>query len=82
MGNPEQIVAHVMNMGDWNDACRLVDCVGDGGLCRLIKHAEIGMSNQRSWHYWHYRLGLAKVGCVPALPARKLSYDRIPFLAE
>jgi hypothetical protein len=80
MENPEQIVAQVMNMGDWNDVCRLVDYVGDEGLCRVIKQAEIGMFNERSWHYWHYRLGLTKMGCVPALPARKLSHDRIPFL--
>jgi len=82
MENPEQIVAQVMNMGEWDDVCRLVDLIGDEGLCRVIKHAEIGMFNERSWHYWHYRLGLAKVGCVPALPARKLRHDRIPFLAE
>ena len=75
MENPEQIVAQVMNMGDWNDVCRLVDYVGDEGLCRVIKQAEIGMFNEHSWHYWHYRLGLAKVGSVPTLPTRKLSYD-------
>ena len=82
MENPEQIVAQVMNMGDWDDVCQLVDCVGNEGLCWVIKQAEIGMFNERSWHYWHYRLGLAKVGCVPALPVRKLSHDRNPLLAE
>jgi len=85
MENPEQIVAQVMNMGDWNDVCRLVDLIGDEGLCRVIKQTEIGMFNERSWHYWHYwhyRLGLAKMGCVPELPARELSHDRIPFLAD
>jgi hypothetical protein len=34
MENPEQIVAQVMNMGEWSDVCRLVDLVGDEGLCR------------------------------------------------
>jgi len=75
MENPEQIVAQVMNMGEWDDVCRLVDYVADEGLCRVIKQAEIGMFNERSWHYWHSRLGLIKVGYVPALYARKLSHD-------
>ena len=74
MENPEQIIAQVMNMGDWNDVCRLVDYIGNEGLCRVIKHAEIGIFNERSWHYWHYRLGLTKVGCVPALSTRKLNH--------
>jgi hypothetical protein len=74
MENPEQIVAQVMNMGAWDDVCRLVDLIGDEGLCRVIKHAEIGIFNERSWHYWHYRLGLVKV-VRSALLTRKLSYD-------
>jgi len=48
MENLEQIVAQVMNMGDWGDVCRLVDYVEDKGLCRVIRHAEIGMFNERS----------------------------------
>jgi hypothetical protein len=48
MENPEQIVAQVMNIGDWNDVCRLVGYVGGKGLCRVIKQAEIGMFNGRS----------------------------------
>jgi hypothetical protein len=72
METPEQIVARVMNMGEWDDTCRLVDYVGDEGLCRVIKHTEIGMFNERSWHYWHYRLGLVKVGCVPDVVRKEI----------
>ncbi len=79
---PEQIMAQVMHMGDWSDVCLLANRVGEGTLRSVIEHAEIGMFNERSWHYWHYRLGLVKEGKVPPLPARKLSHDRIPLLAQ
>ena len=71
--NPEQIMAQVMNIGDWEDVCRMVNCVGNDALRRVIREAEIGMFNDRSWHFWHYRLGLAELGNVPALPARKVA---------
>jgi hypothetical protein len=28
------------------------------------------MFDARSWHYWHYRLGLAEPDKVPPLPSR------------
>jgi len=43
MENLEQIIAQVMNMGEGGNICRLVDYVGDEGLCQVIRHAEIGM---------------------------------------
>ena len=67
---PERIIAQVMNIGDWDDVCALVKLVGDDALRDVISHAEIGWFNERSWHYWHYRLGLAEVDCVPPLPTR------------
>jgi hypothetical protein len=51
MKNLGQIVAQVMNMGDWGDVCWLVDYVRDEGLCRVTRHAGIGMFNERSWHW-------------------------------
>jgi len=80
--NPEQIMAQVMNLGDWDDACRLVHCVGKDALRRVIREAEAGMFNARSWHFWHYRLGLAEFGCVPPLPTRRLDHDRTSVLAQ
>ena len=80
--NPEQIMAQVMNMGDWEDVCRMVNCVGNDALRRVIREAEIGMFNDRSWHFWHYRLGLAELGNVPSLPARRVGHDRASVLAK
>lgn len=80
--NPEQIMAQVMNLGDWDDACRLVHCVGQEALRQVIREAEVGMFNARSWHFWHYRLGLAELGSVPSLPERKLGHDRTSLLTQ
>lgn len=68
---PERVIAQVMNIGDYEDAQAMADQVWDDALCAVLTH-EIGQFNERSWHYWHYRLGLAKLGEVPPLPIRKL----------
>jgi hypothetical protein len=70
---PERIVAQVMNIGDYSDVQNLAEQVGDDYLREVLTHAEIGQFNARSWTYWHYRLGLAKIGQVPAMPERKLA---------
>jgi len=70
---PDRIIAQVMNIGDYNDVQTLADQVGDQYLSDILTHAEIGQFNERSWAYWHYRLGLAAPGKVPTMPIRKLS---------
>ena len=36
-----------------------------------IAQAQAGQFNARSWHFWHYRLGLADVADeIPLLPVR------------
>jgi hypothetical protein len=70
---PDRIAAQVMNMGDWNDMVDLVNTAGENYLRHVLRHAEAGQLNERSWHYWHYRLGLAEFGVrpVPPMPKRK-----------
>ena len=68
---PERVMAQVMNIGDHADVETLVSQVGDDVLRGVLSHAQAGQFNERSWNYWHYRLGLASVGQVPALPARR-----------
>ena len=68
---PERIIAQVMNIGDYADVQMLVAQVGEDVLRKVLSHAEAGQFNERSWAYWHYRLGLAEVDCVPALPVRR-----------
>ena len=70
---PERIVAQVMNIGDYEDVLDLVEQMGEDELRRVLAHAEIGQFNERSWIYWHYRLGLARPDqTVPAPPKRRL----------
>lgn len=68
---PERVISQVMNIGDYADVQWLASQVGDEVLREVLTHAEAGQFNERSWAYWHYRLGLSDVGRVPALPARR-----------
>ena len=69
---PERVVAQVMNIGDYDDVQLLANHVGDDHLRNVLRLAEAGQFSARSWTYWHYRLGLAKPGQVPAMPARRV----------
>lgn len=69
---PQRVVAQVMNLGSYDDVQELVSAAGDEYLRDVLTHAEIGQFNERSWFYWHYRLGLATPCAVPPLPARRL----------
>ena len=72
---PQRVAAQVMNLGTWEDVVRMVDAVGEDYLRYVLSTAESGQLNVRSWHYWHYRLGLAEYGerPVPPLPVRKIA---------
>jgi hypothetical protein len=70
---PGRVIAQVMNIGDYADVQALASQVGEDILREVIAHAEAGQFNARSWAYWHYRLGLACVDTVPALPSRSFS---------
>jgi hypothetical protein len=72
---PDRVAAQVMNIGDWRDVVAMVEAVGEDYLRHILQNAEAGQLNERSWHYWHYRLGLAEYGRrpVPPMPARKLA---------
>lgn len=67
-----RVIAQVMNIGDYADVQSLAEQVGDDVLREVLTHAEIGWFNERSWAYWHYRLGLASLDRVPPMPVRKL----------
>jgi len=70
---PRRVVARVMDIGDYDDVQAVAELAGDAYLRDVLTHAEAGQFNARSWHYWHYRLGLAvKLGEVPPMPEREL----------
>lgn len=67
---PARVMAQVMDIGEWEDAQALAARVGDDVLRDVLRHAEAGQFGARSWTFWHYRLGLARIGQVPPLPMR------------
>jgi hypothetical protein len=70
VATPERVIAQVMNIGDYSDVQSLAAQLGDEALREVLTHAEAGQFNERSWAYWHYRLGFSS---VPALPVRKFA---------
>ncbi len=71
MRYPQAVIAQVMNIGTYTDVQELRRVVGDEALANALAHAEAGQFSPKSWHYWHYRLGLAKLEQVPPLSQRK-----------
>lgn len=70
---PERVVAQVMNIGFFRDEMLLLEVLGEDCLRAVLRNAEAGQFNERSWHYWHYRLGLAEPGQMPPMPVRHFS---------
>lgn len=70
MAQPQRVIAQVMNIGDFDDARLLQLEAGPEVLTEVLRRAEAGQLNARSWHYWHYRLGLSEPGKVPPMPVR------------
>ena len=68
---PQRVIAQVMNIGDYADVQALAVQIGDDALRDTLAHAEAGQFNERSWAYWHYRLGLATLDHVPDIPVRR-----------
>lgn len=64
----EVFLSNVMNLGDWEDIELLQKVVSKKMLKELLKKRPIGVFNQRSWDYWHAKLGL---GQAPSLPRRR-----------
>ena len=76
MRYPSRVIAQVMNIGDYEDVLALIDCFGEEALREVVRHAEAGEFNARSWAYWHYRLGLVALDArapMPPLPTRNVS---------
>ncbi len=71
---PERVIAQVMNIGDFEDLQRLEALAGNEFLVQILTQAEIGQFTPRSWSYWHYRLGMAEIDQVPALPSRRSAH--------
>jgi len=67
---PSRVVAQAMDRGSFDDINAIIENYGEELLRVTLQNAEAGQFSKRSWHYWHYRLGLAASGRVPSLPVR------------
>jgi hypothetical protein len=67
---PEQVIAQVMNIGDYEDVRAISRQFGDDMLRKVLLRAQAGQFGKRSWTYWNYRLGLASFDQVPPMPVR------------
>lgn len=75
IATPQRVIAQVMTIGNFEDVQALVAGVGEEVLREVLMTAEAGQFNERSWAYWHYRLGLA-TSCrdyIPPLPTRRFA---------
>ena len=70
---PQIVLARVMNMGTWDDLCELSRIYAEEDLRVVLREAEAGQFNERSWYFWHYRLMGCALGEVPDLPKRRSS---------
>jgi hypothetical protein len=70
VATPDRVIAQVMDIGDYRDVQALARLVGDDALRRVLTEAEPGVFRDRSWAYWHYRLGLATLDTLPPQPKR------------
>ena len=68
---PDRIVRRMMQLGAYADVQDMVAALGDEHLRGVLRRAEVGELDARSWTYWHYRLRLAEPGSVPPLPTRR-----------
>jgi hypothetical protein len=53
VATPERVIAQVMNIGDFDDIQALAHQVGYDLLRDVIRHAQAGQFDERSWAYWH-----------------------------
>jgi hypothetical protein len=66
--DPTRLFTQVMNFGTYGEVEELVTHLGRDKLREVLVHAESGEFDERSWVYWHYRLGLATIDDMPPLP--------------
>ena len=62
----QRVLAQIMNIGAWDDLCVLVCLFSKEELAEVLKKAEVGQFNPRSWYFWNYKL----IGYVLPMPER------------
>lgn len=68
-------LAQIMTFATFEDCFRLFKYYGEEAFIDAIVNPSVGVFNEKSWHFWHYRLNLVNDGKdIPPLPKRDLSH--------
>ena len=67
----DRIIAQVMNIGTWDDICRLEEAFSPEELRAVMLRAAPGWISDRSWNFWRGRLLHKSAGPVPEGPPRR-----------
>jgi hypothetical protein len=71
---PLRVVAQIMELGVAKDCALMKEYFGREKMVQALREAEPGWFSPRSWNFWHYRLGITKIGEeVPPLPIRQFA---------
>ncbi len=72
LARPNFVATQGMELGDYEDVLKLEATLGRDALVQALRQADAGRLSERSWIYWHHRLGLADNKRIPPLPRRRL----------
>lgn len=73
MRYPRRVITQVMNIGDYGDVQDLAHALGNEALIEALRRADAGEFSEKSWVYWHLRLGLCPPqGSTPPRPVRRV----------
>ncbi len=75
LANPHRLLAQVMNIGAWQDVEQLREVVDDDILRDVLRTAQPGEFNRRSWNFWHLCLEMPYGPNRPPLPQRGSCLD-------
>ena len=67
----DRIIAQTMNLGTYDDICLLERAIGRPRLIEIMRRAEPGWFNDRSWEFWRGRLSFATGESIPQQPPRR-----------
>ena len=70
-----RLLAQVMDIGTWEDLCRIEATFDTETLAGVLAVAQPGWFRPQSWSYWHYRLGIIPTNEEPPPPPRRGFYD-------
>ena len=68
LDDPRLLIAQVMTLGTLDDVRWLIDRVTADDLRQVLREPPVGIFNERSWRFWHLRLGCRP---IPPLPTRR-----------